>query len=107
MSQNHTGSGIYLGTDPDQEKASFYRVAKTANITTTLAQIQATRAMRDFKIIKFFPVQDLKKAEEFIRSALKNKYLPNSTEWVKTDENGINKIANTVETLVDIVNNSE
>ena len=51
---------------------------------------------------------DIKKAEEFVRSALKAKYLPNSTEWVKLDtEAALAKVSGTVETLISIVNGAE
>jgi hypothetical protein len=107
MSQAPTGAGMFIATDPSQEKDGIYKVSKSANITTTLAQLNAARSGRDWKIVKFYPVSDLKKLEEFVKSALKNKFMPNSAEWVKVDDAGLNKICNTIETLADIVNNSE
>jgi hypothetical protein len=99
-----SGAGYYIVTDLDQEKNGYYKISKTANITITMTQLNAARANRDFKLIKFFPVSDLKKAEDFIKSALKNKFIPNSTEWVKLDESALMKTQITIETLVDIVN---
>ncbi len=105
---SYVGSGYFIASDPDQEKAGLYKVCKTANMTTTITQLNAARANKDFKIIKFFPVTDLKKAEDFIKSALKNKYIPNSVEWIKADTDAaLVKVQNIVETLVDIVNGSD
>jgi hypothetical protein len=101
-----TGSGYFVATDASQETEGIYKVSKSANITTTLAQLNAARSARDWKLIKFFPVQDLKKAEEFIQSMLKNKYIPNTKEWIKVDEANLTKILDRMESLVDIVNDS-
>jgi len=106
MSAN--GAGFYIVTDPSQEKEGLYKVASTANITLTMAQLNAARANRDFKLVKFFHVSDLKKASEFIKSALKKKYIPNSTEWVKVDDEVmLNKTVATIESLIDIVNDAD
>lgn len=101
-------AGYYVVTDPQQEKDGYYRVSKTANMSNTLTQLNCARANKDFRIVKFYPVSDLKKAEEFIKSALKKKYIPNSTEWVKIDDQaGLSKVLSTLETLIDIVNNAD
>lgn len=100
--------GYYIATDPDQEKQGFYKVSKTANISTTMTQLNVSRALKDFKLVKFFQCADIKKAEEFIKSALKKKYITGSVEWIKVDDvAALNKIQSTIETLVDIVNNAE
>lgn len=107
MSQS-TGSGIYLASDPDQMKQGYYKVAKTANITSTINTLNAARANRDWKLIKFFPCTDVKKLEEFVKSALKKKYISNSTEWIKLeDEASVTKIVAKLETLADITNDSD
>lgn len=103
-----TGPGFYIATDPSQERDGLYKVASTANISLTMAQLNAARANRDFKLVKFFQVSDLKKASEFIKSALKKKYIPNSTEWIKIDDESVlNKTIATIESLVDIVNDAD
>jgi len=101
-----TGSGFFIATDEDQQQQGYYKVSKTANITTTLAALNASRALRDFRIVKFFPCSDIKKLEDFVKSAMKTKYIPNSTEWVKVDEKGLIKVETVIETLCDIVNDS-
>ena len=103
-----TGSGIFIGSEPSQEKECLYKVSKTANINSTLNTLNTSRANKDWKIIKFYPCSDTKKLEEFVKSALKKKYIPNSTEWVKLeDETALTKVINTLETLADIVNNAD
>lgn len=101
------GSGYYIATDPDQEKNGLFKVSKTSKMETTIIQLNAARALKDFRIIKFYPCCDLKALEDFISKALKSKYIPNSKEWVKVDEAGLNKLQNTMESLADIVNESE
>ena len=100
------GSGIYIVTDGDQEKLGLYKVSKTPKIETTMIQLNAARAFRDFKIIKFFPCGDLKQLEEFVSKALKKLYISGSKEWIKVDETSLTKICNTIESLADIVNDS-
>jgi hypothetical protein len=103
-----SGSGFYIATDPDQEKNHIYKITKTANITTTLTQLNAARASRDWKVVKFYPCSDIKKLEEFVKGALKKKYIANTTEWVKLeDEVSVTKIINTLEALANIVNDAE
>ena len=99
-------SGILIVTDPDQEKIGLYKICKTLNSSQTLMALNAARASKDFKIIKFYSCQDLKKSEEFIKQAIKNKLFTGSTEWVKLDEAGLTKIISTIETLINIVNDS-
>lgn len=100
-----TGSGIYVATDPDQESKGYYRVGKTANISSTIKQLNNARAQKDFKLVCFYPCADLKKIEDFIKSAMKKKYIPNSTDWVSLpDEKALSKAVNTIESLVEIVN---
>lgn len=100
------GPGIFIATDPDQEKDGLYKVGKTANIASTISQLNAARANKDFKLVGFFSCIDLKKIDEFIKSAMKKKYIPNNTEWIKLDDNAaLFKVVQTVETLVEIVNN--
>ncbi len=106
MSTQTQGSGYYVVTDPDQEKLGIFKVAKTANIATTMLQLNAARSAKDFRIVKFFACADLKKLTEFVESALKAKYIPNSKEWVKLDDAGLAKVLVTIETLADIVNDS-
>jgi hypothetical protein len=98
------GSGYFICTDPDQEKLGYYKISKTSNIAQTITKLNSARACKDFKLIKFYPINDLKKMEDFVKSALKNKYIANSTEWVKIDQSGLNKLSNTLEALADIVN---
>lgn len=101
-------SGIYIVTDPDQQKNGFYKISKTANIKATMMQLNSARANRDFKLINFFQCSDLKKAEEFIKSALKKRYIQGSLEWIKVDdEQTLNKVLTTVETLIEITNGSD
>lgn len=98
-------SYYFIASDPDQEKQGYYKVSKSTNLTTTLAALNNSRACKDFKIIKNWPCADIKKAEEFIKSALKNKYVNNSTEWIKiTDESLLQKTIAKIETLISIVN---
>ena len=104
MSSQAQGSGVFIVTDPDQEKVGLYKVGKTSKMETTIIQLNAARAAKDFKIVQFYPCEDLKQLEDFVRKALKSKYIPNSTEWVKVDEKGLSKIQNTIESLCDIVN---
>ena len=104
---NITGSCFFIVTDPDQEKQCLYKVVKTANISSTLLQLNSARAFKDFKIVKFFQCSDLKKAEEFIKSALKKKFIQSSVEWIKLDDKGLDKTINTIEALIDIVNDNE
>ena len=101
-----SGSGVYIVTDGDQEKLGLYKISKTPKIETTMLQLNAARAAKDFKIIKFYPCGDLKQLEEFVFKALKKWYIPNSKEWVKLDEASLAKICATIESLADIVNDS-
>lgn len=99
------GGGMVIITDPDQEKNGYYKVCRTANIQATLTSLNAARACKDIKVLKFFPCSDLKKLGDFVESALKNKFMPGSKEWVKVDSvAAIEKISNTVEALADITN---
>jgi|SRR5579872_1807077 len=99
-------SGIFIATDPDQEKNGLYKVGTTINITTTLLQLNMARAYKDFHTIKFIPVSDLKKSNEFLKPALKKKYVSNSTDWIKVEgEENLTKLILTIETLAAIVNN--
>lgn len=98
-------SYYFIATDPDQEKNGYYKVSKSTNLTTTLASLNNCRACKDFKIIKNWPCSDIKKAEEFIKSALKNRYVYNSTEWIKIPDDGLlQKTIAKIETLISIVN---
>jgi hypothetical protein len=104
MSSQVQGSGYCIITDPDQEKAGLYKICRTANIQSTLTALNAARAAKDFRIIKFFPCSDLQKLGTFVDSALKNKFISGNKEWVKTDDIGIAKITTTLSSLCDIVN---
>lgn len=106
MSSSAINTGYALFTDPDQGAKGFYKLAKTTNITTTLAALNGSRAAKDFKTIKFFQCSDLKKLDEFLKSALKSKFISGSTEWIKVDEPGLAKLITTIETLATIVNES-
>ncbi len=97
---------LYIVSSPDQEKEGYYKVIKTANITTTLATLNNARALRDFKVIKDFKCSDIKQLEEFLVKALKTRYITNSKEWIKVDPAGLTKVITTIESLVEIVNNS-
>ena len=48
----------------------------------------------------------MKKFEEFVKSALKTRYINDLKEWIKVDEQGLQKVGSTLETLADIVNDS-
>jgi len=106
MSSQIQGSGFFIATDPDQEKNGLYKVSKTSKIETTIIQLNSARAMKDFKIIQFYPCENLKQLDEFVRKAMKNRYVSNSTEWIKVDEAGLIKVRNTIESLADIVSES-
>lgn len=98
-------SVYYIATDPDQESEGIYKVSKSTNLSNTLNILNNARAMKDFKIIKNWPVADLKKAEEFIKSALKSRYINGSTEWIRVpDDATLQKIIMKIETLIGIVN---
>ena len=72
-------SGILIVTDPDQEKAGYYKICKTINAQQTVISLNAARAAKDFKTIKFLPVNDLKKSEDFVKQAMNKKYISGST----------------------------
>lgn len=99
------GSGIFVVTDPDQEKLGLYKVGKTANIKNTLTALNAARASKDFKLVNFMPCNDIHKAENFIKQALKKRYVANSQEWIKIEEQAaLAKITAQIESLVTITN---
>ncbi len=104
-----SGSGwFFIATDPDQEKLGYYKIIKTNNLSTSMIQLNNARALKDFKVVKSFQCSDLKKAEDFIKSAMKNKFVTGSNEWIKLpNDTALPKIVNTIETLVEIVNNAE
>lgn len=98
-------SVYYIATDPDQESEGIYKVSKSTNLANTLNILNNARAMKDFKIIKNWQVTDLKKAEEFIKSALKSRYINGSTEWIRVpDDATLEKTIMKIETLIGIVN---
>ena len=98
-------SVYYIATDPDQESEGIYKVSKSTNMTNTLNILNNARAMKDFKVIKTWQCADLKKAEEFIKSALKSRYINGSTEWIRVpDDATLQKIIMKIETLIGIVN---
>lgn len=98
-------SVYYIATDPDQEKVGIYKVSKSTNLTNTLNILNNARAMKDFRIIKNWQCVDLKKADEFIKSALKSRYINGSSEWIRVpDEATLQKMIMKIETLIGIVN---
>jgi hypothetical protein len=101
-------SVYFVATDPDQERQGIYKISKTANMANTLNVLNNARANKDFKIVKTWQCNDIKKADEFIKSALKSKYINGSTEWIKVpDDATFQKIIMKIETLIGIVNDDE
>lgn len=94
----------FIASDPDQTKCGFYRLIKTNNLQTALAQLNTSRANRDWKIIHSWPVHDLRKAETLIKTGLQSKFINNSNEWIKSDEAGLSKIITTITHLIEIAN---
>jgi hypothetical protein len=101
-------SGIFIITDPDQEKQGLYKVGKTTNIVTTISQLNLARANKDFRAVNFQKCSDLanlNKAAELVKQALKKKFVNNSTEWIKVDDTqALAKIISQIQSLVDIAN---
>ncbi len=107
MSNSVSGPGYAILTDPHQKKEGYFRVLKTNNIITSFNQMNLARAKRDVELIGFFPCSDLAKVEALVKPALKNKLINQNSDWVKCeDEKGIEKLKVTIETLVDIGNES-
>jgi hypothetical protein len=98
--------GFFCATDPDQEKDGYYKVARTENIDQTMSTLNASRANRDFKLVRFFPCKDLKQLEEYIKKALKSRFISNSIGWVKVEANGIDKVLDKIEALVSVVDDA-
>jgi len=101
-------SVYFIATDPDQQKQGIYKVSKSTNLTNTLNILNNARALKDFRIIKNWQCADIKKADEFIKSALKSRYINGSTEWIRVpDESALEKIIMKIETLIGIVNDDD
>ena len=83
MSSGST-TGFLITTDPDQKKNNLYKVFKTANSTQSMTILNSARAYKDVILVKFFPTPDLVKAESFIKTAIKSKYINSSSDWTFT-----------------------
>jgi hypothetical protein len=105
----HSGPGYAILTDPDQEIQGFYRVTKSTDIQATLKTLNLSRAMRDWKIIKFWPCSDLKKLEGIIKTGevLKKRLFNGSPEWIKVDKDGLAKLQKTLEALALVANEDD
>jgi hypothetical protein len=107
--QTHSGAGYAILTDPDQEIQGFYRVTKTTDIQATMRTLNLSRAMRDWKIVKFWSCSDLKKLEGIVKTGevLKKRLFNGSVEWIKVDKDGLAKLQKTLEALVLVANEDE
>jgi phage pi2 protein 07 len=102
-----SGSGYLISTDPNQKRDGYYRVMKTNNAAQSLLQMNLVRAKKDIECVAFFTCTDLAKVEVLVKPAIKNKLVAGSTDWVYCpDEKSVEKLKVTIETLVDIGNES-
>jgi hypothetical protein len=105
----HSGAGYAILTDPDQEIQGFYKVTKTIDIQATMRTLNLSRAMRDWKIVRFWSCSDLKKLEGIVKTGevLKKRLFNGSPEWIKVDKDGLAKLQKTLEALVLVANEDD
>ena len=98
-----SNNGYLIITDPHQKKDGYYRIVKTTNPSLNVTQMNVHRARKDAEPIMFFPCVDITKAEALIKTALKNKFINSTSDWIQCpDENSLEKIKTLLKTLTEI-----